>query len=81
VQRSSRWNSPRPSEVERRRPADTKICNIIATTGYMRIAAVAALVNDVAGKNGGVGATSAMGVGEVRGFGLWKCDLLWYRSK
>jgi hypothetical protein len=55
---------------------DITICNIIATTGHMRIAAVAALVNYVAGKNGGVGATSAMGIGEVRGFGLWKCDLL-----
>jgi hypothetical protein len=42
---------------------DITICNIIATTGHMRIAAVAALVNYVAGKNGGVGATSAMGVG------------------
>ncbi len=63
MRRSSRWNSPRPSEAERPRPADITICNIIATTGYMRVAAIAVLVNDVAGKNGGVGATSAMGVG------------------
>jgi hypothetical protein len=42
---------------------DIKIHNIIATTGYMRVVAVAVLVNDVVGKKGGVGATSAMGVG------------------